>query len=201
HARPIPKNRAQTSMPRAPLAARAHPECFMDYVMVRPSPISTLAFLTVVVAVAMAFPAAVWAGTLRACGPGPARRSALRACGATLAVLAISAALAEAGVLQSSPSGSAVMAYIVACNAGAVALAFSPRGQRLAHGLPLYALVGFHVFRLPLELVLHQWYMEGVMPVQMTYAGANFDVVTGLLALLLAPLMYLGKLSRRAAWF
>ena len=83
---------------------------------------------------------------------------------------------------------------------GAVALAFSGVGQRVAQNLPLYALVGFQVFRLPLELVLHRWYMEGVLPVQMTYAGRNFDVLTGLLALVVAPLMYFGMLSRRAAW-
>ena len=172
----------------------------MDYVMVRPSLISTLAFLAVVVAVAMAFPVGIWVGTLRACGPSHARSAALRACGATLAVLAISAALAQSGVLQPSANGAGLMAYFAACNLGAIGLGLSPLGQRLAQALPLYALVGFHAFRLPLELVFHQWYMEGVIPVQMTYAGANFDVVTGLLALLLAPLMYFEKLSRRAAW-
>jgi hypothetical protein len=173
----------------------------MDYLMVRPSLVSTIAFLVIVVAVAMAFPAAVWQGTLRANGPGPARRSALRACWATLAVLAISAALAESGLLGRAPRGLGVMAYFVLCNGGAALLAFSTLGQRMAQSLPLYALVGFHVFRLPLELVLHQWYMEGVLPVQMTYAGQNFDIVTGLLSLFIAPLMYYGKLSRRAAWF
>jgi hypothetical protein len=172
----------------------------MDYVMVRPSLISTVAFLAIVVGVALAFPAAVWLGTLRTSGPVPARGSALRACGAALAVLAVSAALAESGTLGRPPRGLGVMAYFVVCNAGAAALAFSGLGQRMAQSLPLYALVGFHVFRLPLELVLHQWYMEGVLPVQMTYAGHNFDIVTGLLALFMAPLMYYGKLSRRAAW-
>jgi hypothetical protein len=168
--------------------------------MVRPSLISTIAFLAIVVVVALAFPAAVWLGTLRTSGAGPARRSALRACGATLAVLAVSAGLAESGALA-LPHGLGVIAYIVVCNVGATVLAFSALGQRMAQSIPLYALVGFHVFRLPLELVLHQWYMEGVLPVQMTYAGHNFDIVTGLLALLMSPLMYYGKLSRRAAWF
>jgi hypothetical protein len=172
----------------------------MDYVMVRPSLISTLAFVAIVVAVALTFPAAVWLGTLRARGPAAASRSALRACGGTLGVLAVSAALAEFGVLARPPHGLGLMAYLVACNMGAVALAFSGLGQRVAQSLPLYALVGFHVFRLPLELVLHQWYMEGVLPVQMTYAGQNWDIVTGLLALFVGPLMYFGKLSRRAAW-
>jgi len=32
----------------------------------------------------------------------------------------------------------------------------------------------------------------------MTYEGQNFDVLTGLLALLLGPLIYAGKLARRA---
>lgn len=172
----------------------------MDYVMVRPSLISTLAFVAIVVAVALTFPAAIWFGTLRSQGPARARVMALRACGATLAVLAVSAALAGSGVLASAPRGVGVLAYIIACNAGAVALACSSLGQRVALSLPLYALVGFQVFRLPLELVLHRWYMEGVLPVQMTYAGRNFDVLTGLLALAIAPLMYLGKLARRAAW-
>lgn len=171
----------------------------MDYVMVRPSLGSTLAFLAVVVSVALAFPAAVWVGTEAALGPGPARRAALRACGATLLVLGVSALLAASGALASVPRGLGVMAYLLACLAGAVLLAFSPLGQRMAHGLPLHALVGFHVFRLPLELVLHRWYMEGVIPEQMTYEGQNFDVVTGVLALVLAPLLYLGKLSRRTA--
>jgi hypothetical protein len=168
--------------------------------MVRPSLTSTTAFLVIVVAVAMAFPAAVWLGTLRTSGAEPARRSALRACWATLAVLAISAALAESGALVSLPHGAGLIIYFVLCNAGAAALALSAVGLRLAQTLPLYALVGFHVFRLPLELVLHQWYMEGVLPLQMTYAGQNFDIVTGLLALVIAPCMYYGKLARRAAW-
>jgi hypothetical protein len=172
----------------------------MDYVMVRPSPISTLVFLTIVVAVALAFPVAVWIGTRSVQGPVVARRATLWTCGATLGVLAVSAALAESGALARPARGLGVMAYVVACNAGAAALAFSALGQRLAQGLPLYALVGFHVFRLPLELVLHRWYMEGVLPVQMTYAGHNYDIVTGLLALFVAPLIYLGKLSRRAVW-
>ena len=170
----------------------------MDDVMVRPSLGSTLAFLAVVVAVALAFPAAVWAGTEQALGPLPARRAALRACIATLLVLGASALLAETGALWALPHGLGIVGYMLACVVGAVALAFSPLGQRMAHGLPLHALVGFHAFRLPLELVLHQWYMEGVLPVQMTYEGQNFDMLTGVSALLIAPLLYTGVLARRA---
>lgn len=171
----------------------------MDLVMVRPSLLSTLFFLAIVVTVALAFPAAVWLGSVGTLGAAAARRSALRACVATLLVLALSALGAESGAFASLPNGLGVVLYIIVCNVGAIALAFSALGQRLAANLPLYALIGFHVFRLPLELVLHQWYMEGVLPVQMTYSGHNFDIFTGLLAALVAALEFIGKLPRKAA--
>lgn len=171
----------------------------MDYVMVRPSHGSTLAFLLVIVIVALAFPAAVWLET-RVAGVAAARRAALRACGATLVVLAASALLAESGALAILPSGVGVMLYVLICSAGAAAVAFSGVGGRMAQNLPLHALVGFQAFRLPLELILHRWYLEGVIPVQMTYEGRNLDVITGILALLAWPLLYLGKLGRRSVW-
>ncbi|MBI1760214.1 MAG: hypothetical protein HYR56_02150 [Acidobacteria bacterium] len=64
-------------------------------------------------------------------------------------------------------------------------LAFSSYGTRLIEGLPIGWLIGFQVFRLPLEWLLHRLYQENVVPVQMTYAGRNFDIITGTLALLL----------------
>ena len=67
-----------------------------------------------------------------------------------------------------------------------LALGLSRTGQALAQRTPLALLVGFHAFRLPLELVMHQAANERVMPPQMTYTGANFDIVTGVSALLLA---------------
>jgi hypothetical protein len=59
-------------------------------------------------------------------------------------------------------------------------------GAKLAT-LPLAALVGVQAFRLPLELLMHQTAEAGVMPPQMTYGGWNYDIVTGITALLLAP--------------
>jgi hypothetical protein len=67
------------------------------------------------------------------------------------------------------------------------ALGFSRTGTALA-GAPLAALVGFHAFRLPLELVMHQAMLDGAMPEQMTYTGSNFDIVTGATALVVAAL-------------
>jgi hypothetical protein len=52
---------------------------------------------------------------------------------------------------------------------------------------PLWALVLFQGFRLPLELVLHSWVAQGVIPPTMTWSGRNWDIVSGVAALLLAP--------------
>jgi ABC-type xylose transport system permease subunit len=69
-----------------------------------------------------------------------------------------------------------------------IGLAFSPVGARLAATLPLAALVGFQAFRLPLELVLHAWFKQGTIPETMTWSGQNWDIVSGIVALLCAPL-------------
>ena len=61
----------------------------------------------------------------------------------------------------------------------------APLGTRLIRGLPLAALVGYQVFRFPLELLMHRAYVEGIMPVQMSYSGRNFDILTGISAGLL----------------
>lgn len=54
-------------------------------------------------------------------------------------------------------------------------------GRMLTH-LPLLALVGFQSFRIVVEFLMHRGFMEGFVPPQMTWAGWNYDIVTGLLA-------------------
>ena len=78
-----------------------------------------------------------------------------------------------------------------------VAFACTRYGRRLALGLPLWALVGIQGFRLPLELAMHAMYERGVMPEQMSYSGRNFDIVTGITALVVAWLAFSGRVGRR----
>lgn len=86
--------------------------------------------------------------------------------------------------------------------AGPLVYALSPAGKYLAAGLPLAALVGFQMFRLPLELVMHEAAKTGIMPPQMTFTGWNFDIVTGITAALLTALIMTGRAPRWlvAAW-
>ncbi len=69
------------------------------------------------------------------------------------------------------------------------ALALSPVGRQLAASVPLALLVGFQAFRLPLELVLHSWVAQGVIPETMTWSGQNWDSLSGITALVCAPLV------------
>ena len=74
-----------------------------------------------------------------------------------------------------------------------IGLGVSGFGRRLAIGLPLWVLVGFQSFRLPLELLMHEAYDAGLMPVQMSYSGLNFDIITGATALVVAARVAAGR--------
>jgi len=81
-------------------------------------------------------------------------------------------------------------------------IAFSSFGTRIATAIPLWVLVLVQGFRLPLELAMHGMYTRGIMPVQMTYTGRNFDIVTGALAIVIGILAARRIVGRRiiAAW-
>jgi hypothetical protein len=111
---------------------------------------------------------------------GMRRRRTARVATAVLAWLAVTWLVAASGVLRRfdatpPPFAGLVLAILVV----GIAVPCSPPGTLLVRGLPLWALVRFQVFRFPLELVMHRAYVEGVMPVQMSYSGFNYDIVTG----------------------
>jgi hypothetical protein len=79
----------------------------------------------------------------------------------------------------------------------ALGLGLTTLGRRLA-ALPAWVLVLFHAFRLPLELVMHAAAREGTMPPQLTFTGWNFDIATGVLALVVGLGLWRGWLGRGA---
>ncbi|MCX4245080.1 hypothetical protein [Paraliomyxa miuraensis] len=152
--------------------------------MIQPSPASTVAFVAVVLAVAVMIVLGARAAA-RGSGESPAaiRRTTVIAAVAVVGWMAVTAAVSGSGVLEHPGLPPRALFFMAGCNLVAVVVTFSRVGTRWVSGLPVAALVGFQAFRLPLELVLHRWYVEGVLPVQMTYAGRNFDIVTGILGL------------------
>lgn len=112
-----------------------------------------------------------------------------------LAWLTATAGIALSGILKDFSTVPPRIAPVVLIAIGTViALAFSPLGTNLATQVSLTGLVGFQVFRLPLEGVLFLLHHEAVVPVQMTFAGLNFDLLSGLAALWLAWLAARGRL-------
>ncbi|MCB0763729.1 MAG: hypothetical protein KDB84_03420 [Flavobacteriales bacterium] len=77
-----------------------------------------------------------------------------------------------------------------------VALLLTHNGRAWMAGLPLFALTAIHVLRVPVELVLHDAYEAGLVPQDMTYSGHNFDILSGISAVLLLVWMRRGSPGR-----
>ena len=106
---------------------------------------------------------------------------------AGVAWLAITGIIAETGLLSDfSSMPPKIVLLLVPTFAATIALAFSKFGERLSL-LPLTFLVGYQAFRVPVELLIHRAVQEGVAPPQMTWNGINFDIFSGITALLLFP--------------
>jgi hypothetical protein len=123
--------------------------------------------------------------------PGEPLHAALGAA----ALLAVTAAVAASGALTVPGRPPRFLLLMAACSAATVGLARSSLGARLAERLPLAALVGFQAFRFPLELVMHRAATDGVMPIEMSFSGYNFDIVTGVTALVVGLGLRSGKVS------
>ena len=138
-----------------------------------------------------------------ACGDSPATARTLqrRFLIVAIAWIALTLWLASAGIIRRwdvfPPPLMGVLASILVLG---LVLARSTVGDRLARGLPLAALVGLQSFRFPLEVVMHAAYERGIMPMQMSYSGLNFDILTGITAALLAAWLRLGYPPRAIVW-
>jgi len=154
-----------------------------------------LGFVALAIALGTLFVVAVFVSARRTgVDSASATRQALVAAALTAAWLAVTAIAASRGVLRWSPP--TIGAVLVATFAIAIGVGLSPLGRRIATGIPIAALVGFQSFRILVELLLHRAYVEGLMPVQMSYAGRNFDIVSGITALLLGAWLTSGRASR-----
>ena len=135
----------------------------------------------------------------RRCGDADAPASWLQRrywIGAALWLAVVSGASYSGALLPRGGPPLPFVVLVVSIFAVGVLLARSKVGDRLAAGLPLAVLVGFQGFRLPLELAMHRAYTEGLMPIQMSYSGRNFDIVTGVTAIVLAVALALTNVPR-----
>ena len=127
--------------------------------------------------------ACAWAGRRLGEDAATGRRRTTRLAAAVVAWLGLTALVAAGGVLRrfdaTPPPFAALVIAVVVIGIG---VPLAPLGTVLVRGLPLCLLIGFQIFRFPLELLLHRAYVEGLMPVQMSYSGRNYDIVSGITA-------------------
>lgn len=157
------------------------------------SPVTLAAFVTILAGVLLAFFAAV-RHTFR--NSEEPRKIVGRAVFAVGAWLGFESALVAGDVLPGMPMNG-LPAFFVPILVVVLAAGLSSLGRRFAEELPVVALVAFQAFRLPLELVLHSWAGQGVIPGTMTWTGQNWDIVSGVVALVAAP--FAAK-NRNVAW-
>jgi len=110
--------------------------------------------------------------------------------------LAVPAFLASRGALDRyNPLPAPALVMVLVLTGITLTITLSQVGRRVINAIGLAALVGYQAFRIPVEWLLHRLYQEGVIPVQMTYAGRNFDVVSGLTAAALGLWLARGRRS------
>jgi len=165
------------------------------------SPLSLAAFLAVVAAVVLFFVGALHHVAKKNGQPErEATRTALKALFLIIAWNGIVSAVVGRGWIEGAIFPRLPLLFLT-LNLMGLLFAFSRFGTTLAAGVPWTVLMAFQGFRLPLELVLHSWAGQGTIPETMTWTGQNWDVLTGVIALIGALLAArLPSIRRALAW-
>jgi hypothetical protein len=165
---------------------------------VRPSAFLIFGFTSLPIALLLIVAVAVRvAGVRRGEAAARARAAVILTLVVGAAWMAISALAAASGILrQWNATPPPLVGLVIGIVTLASLSAFTSYGRRLVEGLALAELIAFQAFRLPLELLMHRALVEGVMPEVMSYTGRNFDILTGLTAAVLAPLVASGRAGR-----
>ncbi|HYX38049.1 MAG TPA: hypothetical protein VE954_33525 [Oligoflexus sp.] len=106
-----------------------------------------------------------------------------------LAIFLVTAGLGLSGILADvSRMPPPFLFFVLALLVVSVGIAMSAWGGRVISAVPLRVLIGLQGFRILPEILLDLAWREGLAPVQMTWHGRNFDIVSALSALLLFAL-------------
>lgn len=166
------------------------------------SPVAAVGISVIAVLLSVFF---VWAvdRAAPAVAPRERRRRLVLVAGGTLLWLAVLAAAAVSGALARFDLRPPPLALLMfASLAAGVVVGLSRVGAWLGSGLPLWLLIGWQAFRLPLELVMHRAAEDGLMPSALSFSGYNFDILTGSSALALSLLLTRFRVPRAliVAW-
>ncbi|TWW11136.1 hypothetical protein E3A20_05470 [Planctomyces bekefii] len=114
-------------------------------------------------------------------------------------ILLVSGAVGASGMVEDfsefPPPMMGVLLSVLVLSCGA---ALSPWGGRLALAASYRELIGLQSFRFLPEILLDLAWRDGVAPIQMTYHGRNFDIITAVTAL--AIFLLWSKLRSERSW-
>lgn len=71
------------------------------------------------------------------------------------------------------------------------------RNTEIVKNVPLHFPVLFESFRIPVELLLHGTFIAGLIPIQTTYSGYNFEIFFAISAIIVGLLVYKGLISNK----
>jgi hypothetical protein len=115
---------------------------------------------------------------------------AARSWALTLTILtwmALAAALAKSGILSRFDLVPPPIGLLLGVGfIGTIAVGRSFWVKNLIE-LPWHLVIGFHAFRILVEILIHKASTIGLAPPQMSWSGYNLDIVTGLSAFCFAP--------------
>ena len=112
--------------------------------------------------------------------------------------IALTGALAYLNLLSDFSSTPSPVGWLTAIALlVATVFAVSPFGAAAARATPVAWLIGFQSFRIVVEILLHQGYLAGFVPPQMTWVGRNWDILTGLTAV---PVAYFAARQTLPRW-
>lgn len=169
----------------------------MSFPFIPASTPSLIAFLAIVLAILVALTTGLYVTYRKFEGEKAAKKTRVIMFWVVVWLIAFCAAV-ESGYARENPFPGIPMLLLLVLITS-LAFAFSPIGRKLSYGIAIPYLVLFQVFRLPLELVLHEWVAQGVIPRTMTWTGENFDILAGGIALLAFPFAARFPIAARVA--
>lgn len=109
--------------------------------------------------------------------------------------------IASKGYLESETTSFPILGYIfLASLFVSYILSLTKIGEALSQ-LDWNFVIGFHGFRVLMELALYMAYLEDKVPIQMTFLGLNFNILAGVSAIIIAPsLAYRSRLRLIKIW-
>lgn len=119
------------------------------------------------------------------------RRAVVPVCAALIAWLAVTAIMAARGAYDRAPVPGPLAAggpLLVAT----VILMIVPASRRVLDQLPLKTLTWLHVVRAGVEFVLFGLAVDHLVPLDLTFAGHNFDIAVGFTAPIFGALAFAG---------